>query len=132
MNETQIKQLETLKAKYSKEEIDRVGYRMMNMAANDPSDFGKHCHEAGECLELLVLSRLALAAELATAREACEQGRLRAENFLAGLRAEPEKRTAQTLMIDGMIQALQFDFAEALGIKQPALAAKGTAPISSD
>lgn len=72
--------------------------------------------------EMIVQLATALAAATereARMREACEQGRIRAENFLKGMRFAPEERTAVTLMVDSMIQALQFDFAAALSPAKP-------------
>jgi len=75
------------------------------------------CYMAPRALDLANELATALAAATereARMREACEQGRIRAENFLKGMRFAPEERTAVTLMVDSMIQALQFDFAAAL------------------
>jgi len=67
-----------------------------------------------------------LSAELAKAREACEQGKARCQNFLNGLLPACGPMTSATAV---MISSIQNDFKEALGHDFEAevkpLAAKG-------
>lgn len=86
----------------------------------------QHGEWAAGQLRMMAKTVVTLSAELAKAREACEQGKARCQNFLNGLLPACGPMTSATAV---MISSIQNDFKEALGHDFEAevkpLAAKG-------